>query len=468
MKRIIAAVILALLLAGCSGTPPGETEQTDSSEIAAVSEAAEAAAETTGAETSGTVSEIGETTVFETEKPLEEKKADTEHPVVTPVNEIYDICPMKVIFAEEQPAQVMIRPESISEDIYNIADLNVGFFSAEYPVISAVDGSEIDENICTKINAAIKEYIDERFEDERQKMYRMGTDEDGNMADMFLFWLNDLERREHRDISYRIDCNSGNILSVYFEEYSYYMAIPGSSKSPYAMIFDLRTGDRIDIDNIISDRGGFDSLLDETSEAYINLFAKESKDKVFENYVIEKTFTYKNGSLGYYFVTPVAVLEWDSSEIYGIYMPLDDVLPYFSDDGRDLFSGHVLAEKVPVNLIEYKNKKWLDIVGDIPYFSNKGMSVFSSDTLTEGDYEFISLFGYADTIDFYKYTEIDLRRIAELKNIKRLTFMMCDIDDISPLIGSGINYICIPTENNIPEEQIKEFEGLGGIVEIGW
>ncbi len=82
-------------------------------------------------------------------------------------------------------------------------------------------------------------------------------------------------------------------------------------------------------------------------------------------------------------------------------------------------------------------------------------------TLTEGDYEFMSLFPNIDTLELNSCPHIDFEKIAAMENIKRLYLNDCEFDDISPLFGSNIDYIS-GSGYNISQEQADEFIAKGG------
>ena len=464
MKKIIAAVMAVLLLAGCSGTPPGEPGQTDSAviELAAVSETAGAGSETTGAETSGIVSEAVETTVSETKKASEEKKADYEHPVVIPADQVYELYPIVIKYPEKQSEAASIEMKSINETFYNDHGYEVCSFSADYPVVSG-----IDEAVSKKINDEIWEYVNTIYEEEK------AADVD------FHFVLNDKEYKVPGlcEIVFEVDANSGNILSLFSYCHLFDgMAAHGMLKVKN-MSFDLRTGELIDFGGLFDDKVETDLKIYKAIREYTYLKGTSSPahwGTDFGEYISEEMAEYvetdyykkrladgdifdssrmtvKDGCLGYY----LEPYEYGSfaDGIRCIQVPLNEISPYLNETGRSFFEGCTSAESEPANVIEYRGSKYIDICRILPDFESR--------TMTGSDFEFIGLFKEVGSLKFKKCRNIDFSAIAECSNIKTLYLTDCTFDDISPLYGSAVKTI-YGSGKNLSNDQKLEFLHAGG------
>lgn len=187
-RKIFIAVLVLGLLAGCEKNISEVTEGVSEAEItsADISESSMTeSVSTTVTIVSTVVSEEAETT---------SASADTD----TEMSERERAEFVKL--AEENPA-VKVDILTDEKGIYNSADMLVGHFYAEYPVISGADGE-----VCEKINGAVKEHIAGILKEQQDYMYNLCVI-DGRAEDMLLFWLNDLERKELRTIRCEINCN---------------------------------------------------------------------------------------------------------------------------------------------------------------------------------------------------------------------------------------------------------------------
>lgn len=143
-RKIFIAVLVLGLLAGCEKNIP-EAGITS----AEISESGMAeSASTTVTTVSTVVSEEAETTPASADTEMSEKERAE-----------------FVKLAEENPA---VKADILTDEkgIYNSADMLVGHFYAEYPVISGADGE-----VCEKINGAVKEHIDGILKEQQDYMY---------------------------------------------------------------------------------------------------------------------------------------------------------------------------------------------------------------------------------------------------------------------------------------------------------
>lgn len=319
MRKFTAALAAVLMLGGCSAGVPEETEIT-AAENAEISEA----------ETVATVTTAGtsETVIFCDENVFEETSAEIAD---TAADERSEFAKK----AEENPA-VNVDIIIDEKDIYNSAEMLVGYFYAEYPEISGAD-----EAVCKKINEAVRSYVYGVLQEEQDNMYNRCIDEDGSIDNMFLFWLNDLDRKEIRSINCEINCNYGNLFSIYFDEFNYNMCIPCSYTDPHTMVFDLRTGEQVDFDEIIADREGFDSVFE---KAFKNHGSYMKCDDWFDfdgekyDYMLINNVSVKNDCLGMYLVEPPKIV--GSSEVCEVCVPVGEIEEYLTEEGKALFEGY--------------------------------------------------------------------------------------------------------------------------------
>ena len=315
-RKIIAAVMAGLslgLLSGCEKNIPAETEQVSVTE-AYLSESVSAV---TTSVTSGTV-------IFCDEEVFEEASAEIERSEFAKK-------------AEENPA---VNVDIITDelDIYDLSENLVGYFYAEYPEISGAD-----EKVCERINRQIKTFIDNRLCEEQNYLYNLFVNKDGSANDTFLFLINDFGRKEIRSIRCEINCNYGDLLSIYFRAFTYNIVVPIQFSEPYTMVFDLRTGELVDFDKIIVDREGFDSVFEKALAEYGNYMEYNGQSYFIDmdneyDYMLFDEITVKNDCLGMYLVTP-SMYDAKRVEICEVCVPISDIAQYLTIEGRQLFEG---------------------------------------------------------------------------------------------------------------------------------
>ncbi|MDE7290216.1 MAG: hypothetical protein K2N71_12080, partial [Oscillospiraceae bacterium] len=207
MKKVFIPVIAAaVMLAGCEKKIPEVTEQTSETEAYVTEITAASVSESTTKE----VEEAYTETSAETEAETSADAADTAE------NERSEF----VIKAEENPA-VNVDIIIDERDIYNLSETPVGYFYADYPEISGAD-----EAVCKKINEAVKTYVDGVLQELQEYVYNFGNVDDRNPQSMYSFWINDLGRKEIRSVGCEINCNYGNLLSIYFRAFTYNIVVP--------------------------------------------------------------------------------------------------------------------------------------------------------------------------------------------------------------------------------------------------
>jgi len=468
--RAFLVILTAALMTACGSNGSNEvTEISAASETAeTTSVTTETSSETTSAVT--TTAEATETTTVTTENPREKM------PVVIPGDEVYEIYPVTLIYPEEEKTDISMEKVHISEDFYNKNGVPYCAFSAEYPIFSGGDKTAMD-----KINAEIKAYIDGIAEEHRQEAEKdpIAADDDfvkdylpiyGAILTFDVYFEHEGEYFENAG-GYNV---CGNLLAVDFVEYGYGAGAAHGYETPVSMLFDLRTGERVDLKDYAKDLGELEQRVYNAIFSYTYLNGAGMYDNYdsinFEDYVKENTarnmeyyysdeayfqtlsgvFTLGRGCIGIY----LAPYEYGcyADGIRLIEVPIDDILPYLDEEGRELFGDAASAKAEPADIVEYRGVRYVSTVSAIPEIYGP---------LTDSDYVFMSLFPNIQTLELNGCPQIDFEKIAAMENIKRLYLTDCEFDDISPLFGSNVDYIS-GNGYNIPREQAEEFKARDG------
>lgn len=511
MKKVFIPIIAAaVILAGCEKDPAEETEQLSETEITAalVSET------TTAASTAKAVEEASaETEAEKIEEEIEEIK-------VTPANEVYDVYPVKLIYPEKQSSGITAKKaeaeDSVTKDGYTMSEC-----SACYPVFST-DNSVFGEAAVKKINDNIKDFINGIIEEERKSGEEHNSPKGNEVEETTLIVYGSYMQRSVTAggyLEYSDDCYdiNGNILSVYFIDHAYSAGAAHGHETPVSLVFDLRTGERVDFNDIIEDKAGFATAVHRAIYMYLNRnsvtdFEKyfqqnwiESGEELGEQYVqsdedrmdfyngrvfldyndADSRLISANGCVGYY----LAPYEYGSyaDGIRLIEIPAGDIMQYLNEKGRSLFEGYVSAESEPINVIEYKGKRYFDTIPvltievdihergktypdgsveiiDYEYYWRRGEFPPKMLEITDGDYEFFGVFPNVICIEFHGCSNIDFEKLAKIKNIENIFAIeleYCEFGDISPLTETNINYIS-GTGGIIPFEQAEAFRSREG------
>ncbi len=473
--KLIPALAAAILLTACGNGGTNGSEVTAASAVPetaeATSETTETVSETTAAVT--TTATTTETTTVTTENPREKM------PVVIPSDEVYEIYPVTLTYPEEEKTDISMEKAYAEEDIYNKNGVPYCAFAAEYPVFSGGDKAAMD-----KINAEIKAYIDGIAEGERQAAEKdpIAADDDfvkdflptyGAILTYDVYFEHEGEYFENAG-GYSV---CGNLLAVDFVEYGYSAGAVHGLEEPVSMLFDLRTGEKVNLNEHISDIKGFARRVELETGAYMYLHgvgrSRIYKDSEFddsvnedniensveyictstesgEEYLSESRITVSRGCIGRYLAPYEDGCYADGIRL--IEVPIDDILPYLDEEGRELFGDAASAKSEPADIIKYGGVRYVSTVSAIPEIYGP---------LTESDYVFMSLFPNIDTLELNSCPHIDFEKIAAMENIKRLYLNDCEFDDISPLFGSNVDYIS-GNGYNIPQEQAEEFEARDG------
>lgn len=505
MKKFFVLLIMVsvLIFGGCSENSADVAEQVyaDVSETVSQSVAAES--------TTKAVEETSAETKTETEK----KETEVYEIKVTPADEVYDVYPVKLIYPEKQSSGITAEEtkaeDSVIKDGYTMSEC-----SAYYPVFST-DNSVFGEAAVQKINDNITEYINGIIKEERKFGEEHNSPEVNENGEAMYYYGAYIQRTvtaggywEYSDDCYDIN---GNILSVYFIDYSYSAGAAHGYETPVSLVFDLRTGERVDFNEIVEDKAGFATAVHRAIYMYLNRNSVKDFEEYFQQNWIESgeelgeqyvqseedrmdfyngrvfleyndansRLISENGCVGYY----LAPYEYGcyADGIRLVEIPAGGIMPYLNDKGRSLFEGYVSADSEPLNIIEYRGGK---------HFSTEHSLEFANREITEEDYDYISEFENA-AIEFKRCTGIDYERLAELDNIsglelegcsdidfaaiakiKGITGLIlrdCEFDDISPLYGSDVKNIYeadysskFKSSENITISQWREFMNAGG------
>lgn len=376
-EKFIAIAVLAAMLAGCS--------QNNTAEETTAAASAEITESTTTMSEATTVSVTLETT----EKVAESE--ETESPKVIPADEVYDVYPMRIIYPEKTETNITVVEEKEINEEFKNGEFVVYKFSAAYPVFSGGD-----EAVTEKINGYIKNYVDSICDELEWDAAAYDTSEYD--IDSFPYSMCGFFYERSFDGGYGEDvlCDvNGNILSVYFENYTYGAGAMHGIETPLPMVFDLRTGERVDFNKIIGDADGLSEVLSKALYDYLYTNPYSTRSDVPDNYAefnqkringefvpddwVEFGFddegdyvaamrkanyrmTVHSGCLCFY----LAGYEYGSyaDGIRRIDVPIKDVLPYLTEEGQALFEGYTSAESKPANIISENGVKSFDTGGE--------------------------------------------------------------------------------------------------------
>lgn len=494
--KIIAAVLVlsALTLGGCSqdiAEAAGQVPVTeaDLSEITSAYVSESAAKEGTSAEKEA---ETAEKDVFEIK--------------VTPADEVYEVYPKRIIYPEKTETNITAEKAEITEG-FEKGGRTIVAFSAEYPVFSGGD-----EAVMKKINDSVKAYIDGIYSEEKESAAKYTlTDikEDAEYDFPYgmcgFYWQRAVTGGAYYGFRDEFDVN-GNILSVYFEDYSYGAGAAHGSGTPVPVMFDLRTGERVFFSGLIEDADGLSEALSKalfdyryaytyTNSAYrsddADKYAEYNGNRISEGFRDERFVEFGMNDEGNYIaaycpaddrviIRDGCVCIYLAPYEYGNHAdgirradaPISDILPFLNEEGRSLLEGYVSAESEPANVIEYKGKRYFDNIFPVltletfNYHSYWMVGEFPPILweFTDSDYEFMGLFPDVGRIELHGCSNIDFEKLSKIKNIDNITELeleYCEFGDISPLAETNINYIG-GKGSVIPFEQAEVFRSREG------
>lgn len=317
------------------------------------------------AETSASAAGAAATTVSKTETTAAEK------PVVFSADEKYKYYSMEIIYSEAQQTDITAEKAEVGERFDNPDGFCVVEFSERYSVFASENADRAA--VLEKINEKIKAYIDARYNGWKQLAENTTEEKDTYFFDTELYALKKyIYQVNISDSNENFDCNGydicGNVLSVNFVDHYYGAGGAHSVDIPMIMMFDLTTGDLLNIVQLVEDREGFedkirhksaeygfDALLtndDAVAEKYnesVESFANDTE--MLDTFVVvsdENNYRYgvKNGCICFY----LAPFEYGSGEdgIRRVEIPISEMLPFMNDEGKSLFGNMVSATTEPV------------------------------------------------------------------------------------------------------------------------
>lgn len=361
-KTIIAITFTALMLTGCAND--------DYSEETAVTTV------TSASETEASVPEYNEVKV-------------------TRADELYDVYPVKFSYKNENWWSV-IDTNPIEEEptlLYNDLGMEMGTFKADYPQIT---DERLDETVREKINAEIKNYRDGLFERAQNSVNKLGKDRDGNMSDEAKMFYE--TARDRYTLTYRIDTVGKNFWAVHFLYSPYHEGAAPEFVYPMQMVFDLRTGERVDFEKIIADREGFAGAMEkvfrsigtlslydidadgyraavEDGEGLPDWFRVELGDGTAQEFSGEEDLyqraAVRDGCIGAYYAYYDFGFGGGDEESYFAGIPMSEAEQYLTDEGKELFKAYSSAKTAPANVIEYKGKRYFDNMLTLPIIADR-------------------------------------------------------------------------------------------------
>ncbi|MDE7288435.1 MAG: hypothetical protein K2N71_02885 [Oscillospiraceae bacterium] len=374
-KTITAIMVMALMLTGCAND--------DYNEETTVTTA------TSASETEAVVHEYNEVKV-------------------TKADELYDVYPVKFSYKNDNWWDV-IDTNPIEEEpilLYNDLGMEMGTFKADYPQVT---DERLDREVRKKINEEIKNYRDGLFERAQNDVNLLGKDRDGNMSDEAKMFYE--TARDSYTLTYRVDTVGKNFWAVYFLYSPYHAGAAPEFVYPVQMVFDLRTGERVDFEKIISDKEGFADAMERELRSigilsvssidaddykaavvdgeglpdWLNVDLGDGTEQVFMGDNLYQRTAVRDGCLGVYYTLYDFGFGSGDEESFFAGIPFSEAEKFLTDEGREIFASYSSAKTEPVNVIEYKGKR---------YFENMKILPDSADRDNPKDAEFIWYFKY--------------------------------------------------------------------------
>lgn len=226
----------------------------------------------------------------------------------------------------------------IEEDIYHPEGFLLDRFYAEYPILSGND------EMCRRITAAMEEFCRDKLESARAQDTAAGYDENGELIEEFAdFYRQGAANR--LAVNYHIDCDGSDLFGVCFTYFPDYAGAAPVYVYPTAMLFDRRTGDRIDFETLIADKEGFAAAMEHAygreTDGYHENFVfgyTDGGDYVIGGNPVSERVTLRNGYVGFYFNSGESGAGRSDLGVYFAGLPAEDVLEYLTDGGRELFN----------------------------------------------------------------------------------------------------------------------------------
>ena len=361
MKKVITAIMVtALMLTGCASD--------DYNEETTVTTA------TSASETEISVPEYNEVKV-------------------TRADELYDVYPVKFSYKNDNWwSEIDIEPVNESAIwLYNDLEMEMGSFKADYPFIL---DERLDREVLEKINGAISLYRKELFERSQDDVKLIGMDKDGNMSEEAKKFYE--TARDSYTLSYRIDTVGKNFWAVYFLYSPYHAGAAPEFVYPMQMVFDLRTGERVDFEKIIANKEGFAEAMEKELRSigtlsvssidadgykaamdgeglpdWLNVDLGDGTKQVFMGDNLYQRTAVRDGCLGVYYTLYDFGFGGGDEESYFAGIPFSEAEKFLTDEGREIFASYSSAKTEPVNVIEYKGKRYFETMKILPEIADE-------------------------------------------------------------------------------------------------
>ena len=360
-KTITAIMVTALMLTGCASD--------DYNEETTVTTA------TSASETEAVVPESNEIKV-------------------TKADELYDVYPVKFSYKNDYLwSEISSKP--IEEEpvlLYNDLGMEMGTFKADYPQVTE---KRLDEEVREKINNEIKNYRDELFESAQNDVNLLGKDNDGNMSDLALEFYE--TARDRYTLTYKVDSAGKNFWAVYFLYSPYHAGAAPEFVFPVQMVFDLRTGELVDFEKIISDKEGFSAAMEKELRSigalsvssidadgykaalngeglpdWLNVDLGDGTKQVFtrEDNLYQRTAV-RDGCLGVYYTYYDFGFGGSDDECFFAGITFSEAEKFLTDEGVEIFASYSSAKTEPANVIEYKGKRYFETMRRLPEIADE-------------------------------------------------------------------------------------------------
>ncbi|MBD5141229.1 MAG: hypothetical protein HDT25_07445 [Ruminococcus sp.] len=362
MKKVITAIMVtALMLTGCASDDYNEETTVTTT--------------TSASETEAVVPESNEIKV-------------------TKADELYDVYPVKFSYKNDNWWDV-IDTDPIEEEpvlLYNDLGMEMGTFKADYPQVT---DERIDGEVREKINNEIKNYRDELFESAQSDVNLHGKDKDGNMSDEAKMFYE--TARDSYTLTYRVDTVGKNFWAVYFLYSPYHAGAAPEFVYPVQMVFDLHTGELVDFEKIISDKEGFSTAIEKELRSigtlsvssidadgykaavvdseglpdWLNVDLGDGTKQVFMGDNLYQRTAVRDGCLGVYYVLYDFGFGGGDEESFFAGIPFSEAEKFLTDEGREIFASYSSAKTEPVDVIEYKGKRYFETMKILPEIADE-------------------------------------------------------------------------------------------------
>ena len=312
---------------------------------------------------------------------------------VTRADELYDVYPVKFSYKNDNWwSEIDIEPVNESAIwLYNDLEMEMGSFKADYPFIL---DERLDREVLEKINGAISLYRKELFERSQDDVKLIGMDKNGNMSDEAKKFYE--TARDSYTLTYRVDTVGKNFWAVYFLYSPYHAGAAPEFVYPMQMVFDLRTGERVDFEKIISDKEGFSAAMEKELRSigtlsvssidadgykaamdgeglpdWLNVDLGDGTKQAFMGDNLYQRTAVRDGCLGVYYTLYDFGFGGGDEESYFAGIPFSEAEKFLTDEGREIFASYSSAKTEPVNVIEYKGKRYFETMKILPDAADK-------------------------------------------------------------------------------------------------